>query len=137
MRQTEHLSQKRNFVRNVLQPTRNLCHFRFKSYGPLSDFHKSGDLDLALYPIFKKKLHIVLGPEDIICQNIRTIGPAVWSVHRERTNRQTYRQTAVTNILSENRRIRKVMKGHSESAYFAKLDNNVIPESFSCIGTFH
>ena len=51
---TEHLSQKRNFIRNVLQPTRSLCHFRFKSYGPLSDFHKSGDLDLALYPIFKK-----------------------------------------------------------------------------------
>ena len=50
---TEHLSQKRNFTRNVLQPTRSLCHFRFKSYGPLSDFHKSGDL--AFYPIFKKK----------------------------------------------------------------------------------
>ena len=42
---TEHLSQKRNFIRNVLQPTRSLCHFRFKSYGPLCDFHKSGDLD--------------------------------------------------------------------------------------------
>ena len=53
---TEHISQKRNFISNVLQPTRSFDHFRFKSYGPLSDFHKSGDLDLAFYPIFKKKI---------------------------------------------------------------------------------
>ena len=46
--------KKRNSIRNVLHPTRSLCHFRFKSYGQLSDFHKSGDLDLALHPIFKK-----------------------------------------------------------------------------------
>ena len=49
---TERQSQKQNSIRNVLQPTRSICHFRFKSYGPLSDFHKSGDLDLALHPIF-------------------------------------------------------------------------------------
>ena len=89
----ERLWQKRNFIRNVLQPTRSLCHFRFKSYGPLSDFHKSGDLDLALHPIFKKKKFIVLGLEDIFCQKIRTIGQAVRPVHRERTDRQTDRQT--------------------------------------------
>ena len=38
------------------------------------------------------------------------------------TDRQTDRQTAVTNILCKNLRFCKVMKGHSESAYFAKLD---------------
>ena len=37
-----------------MQLTRNLCHFRFKRYGPLCDFHKSGDLDLDFYPISKK-----------------------------------------------------------------------------------
>ena len=31
--------QKRHSIRNVLQPTRSLYHFRFKSYGPLCDFH--------------------------------------------------------------------------------------------------
>ena len=30
--------QKRHSIRNVLQPTRSLYHFRFKSYGPLCDF---------------------------------------------------------------------------------------------------
>ena len=49
------LFQKRNSIRNVLQPTRNLCYFRYKSYGQLCDFHKSGDLDLDFYPISKKK----------------------------------------------------------------------------------
>ena len=41
----------------------------------------------------KKKLPIVIDPEDIICQNFRMIGPAVWSVHREKTDRQTDKQT--------------------------------------------
>ena len=31
--------QKRHSIRNSLQPTRSLYHFRFKSYGPLCDFH--------------------------------------------------------------------------------------------------
>ena len=53
---TESFFQKRNSIRNVLQLTRNLCHFRFNSYGPLCDFHKSDDLDLDLYPIFTKKI---------------------------------------------------------------------------------
>ena len=48
----EGLLQKRNSIRNVLQPTRSLYHFQ--SYGPLCDFHKSGDLDLDFYPISKK-----------------------------------------------------------------------------------
>ena len=31
--------QKCHSIKNFLQPTRNLYHFRFKSYGPLCDFH--------------------------------------------------------------------------------------------------
>ena len=110
---TEHLSEKRNFIRNVLQPTGSLCHFRFKSYGPLSDFHKSGDLDLAFYPIFKKKM--LQGHRTGIhrlskFQDDRTIGVVCTSLKDRQTNKQTNRQTAVTNILCENRRFRKVMK---------------------------
>ena len=72
---SEHLSQKRNYMGNVLQPTRSLCHFRFKSYGPLSVFHKSGDLDLALYPIFKKKSSALSRDQMTSSANkIRTIG---------------------------------------------------------------
>ena len=67
---TERLWQKRNFIWNVLQPTRSLCHFRFKSYGTLSDFHKSDfswpwpltstfDLDLDLHLFCKKKRNVV------------------------------------------------------------------------------
>ena len=108
---TERLWQKRNLIRNVLQPTRSLCHFRFKSYGPLSDFHKSGDLDLALHPIFKKKnfnrpwsrRHLLSKNQDD-----RTSGAACTSRKDgqtdKQTNKQTDRQTAVTNILCENRR---------------------------------
>ena len=36
---TDGRMQKRHYIRNVLQPTRNLYHFRFKSYDPLCDFH--------------------------------------------------------------------------------------------------
>ena len=55
------------------------------------------------------------------------IGSVLWPVHRSNTEIQTYkqtdRQTVVTNILCEKSQdFRKVMKGHSESAYFAKLD---------------
>ena len=52
------------------------------------------------------KVRIVLGPEYISCQKLKTIGLAVWPVGRSLTDKQTNRQ----------------MKGHSESAYFAKLD---------------
>ena len=31
--------QTRCSIRNILQPTRSLYHFRFKSYSPLCDFH--------------------------------------------------------------------------------------------------
>ena len=93
-------------------------------------FTKVVTLTLTLIRFQKKKNWEVLEPEYIICQKIRTIGPVMWPVDRERTDRQTNKQThtqtdtqtAVTNILFENRRFRKVMKGHSESAYFAKLD---------------
>ena len=59
---------------------------------------------------------MVLEPEYISCHKIRPIGPVVWPVDREQTdkqNKQTYkqtnRQTAVTNILRENQRFRKVI----------------------------
>ena len=36
---TDGRMQKRHSIRNFLQSTRSLYHFRFKSYGPLCDFH--------------------------------------------------------------------------------------------------
>ena len=75
-------------------------------------FTKVVTLTLPFIRFSKNWIPIVLGLEDIFCQKIRTIGPAVWPVHRERTDRQTDThtdtQTAVTNILFENRRFRKV-----------------------------
>ena len=66
----------------------------------------------------KKKIVVVLEPEYIICQKIRTIGPVVWPVHREhdgqtdkQTDRQTDRQTDTPqwpNILCKNLRFCKV-----------------------------
>ena len=47
--------QKRICERNHVLPPRSLYDFRFKSYGPLCDFHKNGDLDLDFHPISKKK----------------------------------------------------------------------------------
>ena len=93
---TEHLSQRRNFIRNVLQPTRSLCHFRFKSYGPLCDFHKSGDLDLDIYPIFTKK--ICQGPWNWVHQLSKfqknwANGVACTSCNYGQTDKQTDRQT--------------------------------------------
>ena len=39
------------------------------------------------------KVRIVLGPEYISCQKLRTIGLAVWPVGRSLTDKQTNRQT--------------------------------------------
>ena len=36
---TDGRMQKCRSIRNILQPTGDLYHFRFKSYGPLCDFH--------------------------------------------------------------------------------------------------
>ena len=86
------LLQKRNSIRNVLHPTRNLCYFRYKSYGPLCDFHKSGDLDLDFYPISKKKTFV-----SSLNQNTSYVKKSVqWcglNIANRRTNRQTNRQT--------------------------------------------
>ena len=108
-RQSEGRLQKRHSVRNVFQPTRSFYDFRFKSYGPLCDFYKSGDLDLDLYPILTQKN--CQGPWNWVhelsnFQKDRTSRVACTSCNYGQTNRQTDRQ----------------MKGHSESAYFAKLD---------------
>ena len=89
--------QKRHSVRNVFQPTRSFYDFRFKSYGPLCDFYKSGDLDLDLYPIFTQKIARVLGTEYMSCRIFRKIGLVVWPVHRAITDRQTNRQTDKTD----------------------------------------
>ena len=108
---TEHLSQKRNFIRNVLQSTRSFDHFRFKSYGPLSDFHKSDDLDLAFYPIFKKKsCCMVLGQKTSSAkkfQDDRTSGVICTS----RKDRKTDKQTKTD----------KQMKATQRVGYFTKL----------------
>ena len=56
-------------------------------------FTKVVTLTLPFIRFSKKKLPKILGLEDIICQKIRTIGAAVWSVHRETTDKQTDRQT--------------------------------------------
>ena len=69
-------------------------------------FTKVVALTLTLTQILPKHFFRVLGPEYINCENFRKTGPVVWPVHREQTDKQTNKQ----------------MKGHSESAYFAKLD---------------
>ena len=102
---TERHSRKRNSMRNVLHPTRSLCHFRFKSYGPLSVLHKSGDLDLALYRIFKKKssaLSRVL--DDIFCkknQDDRTIRATCRAFEDRQTDKwQPLREWVLCEIAS-------------------------------------
>ena len=82
------------FYKELLQPNRSLCHFRFKSYGPLSVFHKSGDLDLAFYPIFKKKvLHCHVSRRHLLSKNQddRTIRAAFTAFEDGQTDKQTDR----------------------------------------------
>ena len=119
---TEHLSQKRNSMRNVMQPTRSLCHFRFKSYGPLSVFHKSGDLDLAFYPIFKKKSSALSRVQmTSSAKKIRTIGQAVRPVEPLKTDKQTNRHTNRGDQYTFRKsKISKSNESRSESGYFAK-----------------
>ena len=96
-------------MRNIFQPTRSLYHFRLKSDGPLCDFHKIGDLDLDHYPILTKQKTSGPSLNTSAVKKIRTIRPAVWSVHPSKTdtqtdrhtNLQTNRQTAVTNQLND------------------------------------
>ena len=68
--------QKRHSIRNVLQPTRSLYHFRFKSYGPLCYFYKSGDLDLDRNPNFTKEL----------CQGTWTRVHQLYKFQKDRTS---------------------------------------------------
>ena len=90
------LLQKRNSINHVMQLTRSLCHFRFKSYGPLCDFHKSGDLDLDFYPISNflifgcpwTRIHHMSKNQDD-----RSSGMACTSRTDGQTNKQTNRQT--------------------------------------------
>ena len=75
-------------------------------------FTKVMTLTLNFIRFQQKKIWKVLDPDYISCKKIRTIGPVVWPVHREPTdkhaNRQTDRQTVVTNILCKNLRFCKV-----------------------------
>ena len=90
------LLQKRNSIRHVMQLTRSLCHFRIKSYGPLCDFHKSGDLDLDFYPISNflifgrpwTRIHHMSKNQDD-----RSSGMACTARTDGQTNKQTDRQT--------------------------------------------
>ena len=54
-------------------------------------FTKVVTLTLRFIRFSKKKCCKVLDLEDIFCQKIGTIGQAVWSVHRETTDKQTNR----------------------------------------------
>ena len=116
VRQTDGRLQNRRSIRNILQPTRSLYHFRFKTYGPLCDFYKSGDLDLDLYPIFTKKF--CQGPWNWVHQLSKfqkdwASGVACTSCNYgqtdKQTDRQTDRHTAVTNILCKNLQFCKVI----------------------------
>ena len=127
VRQSAGRLQKRHSVRNVFQPTRSFYDFRFKSYGPLCDFYKSGDLDLDLYPILTQKN--CQGPWNWVhelsnFQKDRTSRVACTSCNYGQTNRQTDkqtdRQTAVTNILCKNLRFCKVTN-RDEYITFAQL----------------
>ena len=87
--------QKRHSIRNVAQPTGSLYDFRFKSYGPLCDCYKSGDLDLDLNPNLTKKLYRVTWTwvhQLYKFQKDRTSGVACTIANR-RTDKQTNRQT--------------------------------------------
>ena len=76
--------------------------------------YKSGDLNLDLYPLFSQKCHghwtrihqLLKSQEDrtsiVACTSRKDRQRNVDS----QTDRQTYIQTAVTNILSDNRRFR-------------------------------
>ena len=86
--------QKRHYVRNVFQLTKSFYDFRFKSYGPLCDIYKSGDLDLDLYPIFTQKF--CQGPWNWIHQLSKfqkdwAIGVACTSFNYGQADRQTNR----------------------------------------------
>ena len=56
-------------------------------------FTKMVTLTLTFTRFQKKKIWKVLEPAYISCQKIRTIGPVVWPVDREPTDKQTNRQT--------------------------------------------
>ena len=110
---------------NVLQPTRSLCLFRFKSYGPLSVFHKSGDLDLALYPIFKKKSSALSRDQMTSSANkIRTIGRAVRPVEPLKTDKQTNTQTNRGDQYTFRKVFRKVIIGAIIGDYRYYIDFN-------------
>ena len=145
---TGQLSQKRNSIRNVLNPTRSFGHFRFKSYGPLSDFHKSGDLDLPFIRFSKKK--IVQGPwsrRHILSKKSgRSDNRCGLYIAKRQTYRQTDKQTnrgdqytlRKSEISQSNKRhwpiyfaktlrVSQSNENRSESGYFAK------PLSFYCV----
>ena len=71
-------------------------------------FTKVVTLTLIFIRFSPKNFARVLGTEYISCKNFGKIEPVVWPVHRSITDRQTDRQTAVTNILCKNLRFCKV-----------------------------
>ena len=106
---TEGTWQKRNYIRNVLQPTRSLCHFRFKSYGHYLIFTKVVTLTLPFVRLSKKKvLHCRVSRRHLLQKKIRTIGQAVRPVEPLKTDRQT--QTDTQTDRGDQYTLRKVFR---------------------------
>ena len=81
---------------------------------PLSDFHKSGDLDLALRPIVKKKSSALSRVQKTSsAKEIGTIGQAVRPVEplKTDTDRQTDTQTDRGDQYTLRKVFRKVIRG--------------------------
>ena len=84
---------------NILQPTGSLYDFHWTSYDPLCiffKFYKSGDLDLAFYQIFKKKL--LQGPRTGIHRLSNKSGRSDQRcglyIAKGQTNKETRKQTS-------------------------------------------
>ena len=95
VRQTEGLWQKRNSIRNALQPTSSLCHFRFKKLWPIIWLSQKWWPWpwLSSYLKDKNKFGWSLNQNTSAVTKTRTIGPVVWPVYREQIDRQANRQT--------------------------------------------
>ena len=110
---TEHLSQKRNFMRNILQPTRSLCHFRFKSYGHYLIFTKVVTLTLPFVRLSKKKvLHCRVSRRHLLQKKSgrSESGAACRAFEDGQTDKQTDRHTHRHTDRGDQYTLRKVFR---------------------------